>query len=283
MKRLLPVVLVSVGLVVLGFGLWRTTEAPEAVVAEGTDVQPTINLDEKDLPQNVGESLQKDGYTITKELVPVAEKEVPLPVGYATVPSKPASMSGEQYAGIVAKLKPIIVDIQKGIEKNTKDGRPLSSNLYTDGWLDVALYKNALGDSNGARDVWVFLTKATPGLFQSYGNLANMYLGQQNFPEAVVWYKKAIEKKPDYLQYYQDLSDVYIAQKNTSAALEILKQGIAVDSTGWSLQVSLGRLYNSVGDINQAHIQFNNAIARAKKVGNTAAAEAIEQEKIYTQ
>jgi tetratricopeptide (TPR) repeat protein len=170
----------------------------------------------------------------------------------------------------------IIVDIQKQIDANTATG---SQNLYTDGWLDLALYRNMLGDVTGAKEVWVYLTKVSPGLVQPYGNMANQFVVEKNFAEAETWYKIAIEKMPQALQYYQDLADVYIAQKRTADAIATLKAGIAADAKSWSLQVTLGRLYLAQGDVKGANAQFDAAIARAKAAGNTAAVEAIQQEK----
>lgn len=259
-------------------------------VAEiGENAAPaTINLSPEDLPQNVGDSVQKDGYTITKELVPESERggnvgavdlsKIPTP-NYTKIPARPSGMPVESYDAVVAKLRPLIADITKQIEKNAETG---SQTLYTDGWLDVALYRNMLGDTAGAKEIWLYLVQASPGLVQPYGNLGNMYMTQQSFVEAEKWYKIAIEKMPNALQYYSDLADIYAAQKRTADMVTILKKGIAADTKSWNLLVMLGRHYNSVGDIKNAHTQFNNAIERAKKAGNTQAVEAIEAEKIYT-
>lgn len=256
---------------------------PGTVVTTGDNNNPTINLSPDELPK-VGESITKDGYTITNEGIDEGStvvqgeidlSKIPTP-NFSTIPKKPATMQHEVYAQITGKMQPIIVDIQKQIDTNKATG---SQTLYTDGWLDLALYRNMLGDVAGAKEVWVYLTKASPGLVQPYGNMANQYLVEQNFVEAEKWYKIAIQKMPQALQHYQDLSDVYIAQKRTADAVAILKAGIAVDSKSWSLQVTLGRLYLAQGDGKSANIQFDAAIARAKAAGNTAAVEAIQQEK----
>jgi tetratricopeptide (TPR) repeat protein len=279
-----------IGLVVVGASVYTYVYGVPfmdrlATVAEiGETVPPgTINLSDKDLPQNVGDSVQKDGYTITKELVPAGEQvtqasvnlsKIPAP-DYKKIPKKPANMAVESYNAIVAKMQAIVSDIQKQIDANKKDGTAV---VYTDGWLDIALYKNMLGDTAGAEAVWVYLTQVSPGLFQPYGNLANLYLTRQNFSEAETWYLRAIEKKPDYLQYYSDLGDIYSAQKRTADFGAILEKGMRADPKAWNMQVALGRYYASVDDSKNARLQFNAAIELAKKAGNSAASAAIEQE-----
>jgi tetratricopeptide (TPR) repeat protein len=248
--------------------------------AEKKSEEPAaVTLAEKDLPKKVGESVQKNGYTITREDAPVAvqtvkKNTIPLPV-LGGVPLKPAGMPFDSYTLATSLLVALRAEMNASVRTSTV--------LPNESWLQIAQYYNMLGDHITARAVWLYLVSSEPGLFQPYGNLANQYVIEQNFTEAAVWYTRAIEKKADYLQYYSDLADVYVAQKNTTAAADTLKKGIVVDTKGWALHVALGRLYNTQGNLSEAHKVLNEAIARAKKAGNDAVAAEIEKEKIYTQ
>jgi tetratricopeptide (TPR) repeat protein len=273
---------------VVGYCLWvNIFGATHESADEKRGAKPTkvIEIDEGTLPKKNGESAQKDGYTITREDAPapkgagasntdVPSVKIPTPA-LGAVPQKTLHMPLESYNLASAKL----IELKADIYTAEKTGKQTSNEV----WLDTALYYNMLGDTQTARTIWLYLTKSSPGLFQSYGNLANQYMAEKNWPLAEAWYTKAIALKRDYLQYYQDLSDVYIAEKKTEAAVRTLEQGIAADTHSWSLCVALGRHFNTIGNIKKAHEVFNMGIERAKKAGDTAAAEAIEKEKIYTQ
>jgi tetratricopeptide (TPR) repeat protein len=264
----------------IGYGVYMLGWVPKNEQHfDKPDAVPTIELSPEELPA-VGESVTKDGYTITNEGVGSGVRDIskiPLP-NYSVIPKRQPSVAAESYSSIVDKMKPIIADITKQLESNAATG---AQALYTDGWLDLALYRNMLGDVAGAEAIWRYLVAVSPGLVQPYGNLANMYLVQKNWGEAEKWYKEALVRMPEALQYYQDLADMYAAEQRDADYVQILTKGIEADKKAWSLQVTLGRYYNERGDIKNAHMQFNAAIERAKKAGNTAAVEAIEQEKIY--
>lgn len=269
-----------------GWSLPSTVRTPaggdvvQAPVTNTDTATPTINLTEDELPK-VGESITKDGYTITNEGVDTAVSapvvdltKIPTPA-YTAVPWKPATMDKTSYDAVVAKLQPLIERVTKQIADNKQNGTQL---LDTDAWLDIALYHNVLGDQAGAEALWLYLTKTSPGLVQPYGNLASMHMSRQEWDAAIPLYKKAISLMPKALQYYQDLADVYVAQKNTPAAIAILEEGSRADTASWSLLVTLGRLYAASGDATHARAAFEDAAARATKAGNAAAAEAIRAE-----
>jgi tetratricopeptide (TPR) repeat protein len=238
------------------------------VAEEPENQQKEIEISENDLPQEVGEPITKDGYTITKELIDPNSTETPsiaTPL-FTSIPQRPKSVSLEEYTSIQSKMKEVITMLGE----NTGN---------TDAWLDLALYHNMLGSSKKAEEIWVYLNTLSPGMIQPVANLAQLYLTQGDQKKAETYFQKAIVNEPKMTQLYSDLHDIYVSQGRTNDAISILKKGIDADVKAHHLSVILARYYVLLGRTSGAKTEYDRALQRATASGNTAIAESIKSEK----
>jgi tetratricopeptide (TPR) repeat protein len=264
----LLVLLIGLGVYVL-FEKAEAPESPGVSEEKGleTELLKNIQLDPNDLPKNVGDSVVKDGYTITKEEVPapaILQPKKNLPT-YDIIPKRPSTVDVAAYDVLVKKLQTVISMIQKG-------------DRVDDALLDVALYNNMLGNSEKAVEIWRYMNANSPKQIQPVTNLAQYYMGKGNFPEAEKWFLKAISNEPKFLQSYQDLSEIYKTQKRFDEAVALLKKGAVADPASHSLHVSLAQLYVSIGKGEDAKQEYITAISIARKSGNEQLIRALEED-----
>lgn len=236
-------------------------------VSHDREVQQTVTIGAGELPA-VGQSVTKDGYTITNEGVPVKS----VAPKYDRVPQRPPQVDAGTYGAVVERMQAEMHVIK---EFESKRG----GGFQEGAWLNLATYRNMLGDSDGAEEIWKYLIAVDPGLVQPYGNLAGLYAQKKRYSDAESYYHEAITRKPDNEQYYQDLAQVYTAQGKRSDAVRILREGANACGASWSLLVNLGRMYAEGGERVTANSVLEEAALRAEKAGNGAIAATIRAEK----
>jgi len=158
------------------------------------------------------------------------------------------------------------------IAKNANDMRS---------WIDLGTMHKMAGDYKGAETFWVYVTKAAPKNSIAFQNLGDLYKGfLVDYPKAESSYLTAIKIDPADTNPYRALFELYTIayKKGTSAAEDILKQGISVNSQSVDLQVVLARYYKSLGRTQDAKVEYDLAIQNAKSQGQNALASQIEQE-----
>lgn len=229
--------------------MFTSTEAPE------------ITIDPSELPTKVGESVNKDGYTITME---PAEGEVQVPV-IPNTPARPESLQKEAYDQVVKKL----TETKELTQKNQNN---------TAAWLDVALYLNMLGDSKTALTIWQYLHAKSPGQIQPVANMANHYRAKQDFKSAEKYFLLAIRIDPKFTQLYSDLFEMYKIQKRPDDAIAILKKGVEADEKAHTLAVILARYYQELHNTESAKEYYTIALSRARSAGLVEIAQSIEIE-----
>jgi tetratricopeptide (TPR) repeat protein len=237
---------------------WYVTRSAEAPADKGV----TVNIDDKDLPQNIGDSVHKDGYTITKEAISAFFSGAPT---VTNIPKKPAGMDDATYKNLTQSLSAAIDLFEK-------------SGGGEDGLLDVALYNNMLGNSAKSVEIWKFMNERSPGMIQPVANLAQYYLVKQDFKESEKWFLKAITNEPKFTQAYQDLQEIYKAQKRFDEAEGLLKKGIAANPEAHELHVTLAQLYVTENKKTEARKEYEAALTIAGKAKNAGVVAAIRAE-----
>jgi Tfp pilus assembly protein PilF len=212
-----------------------------------------------------GISFEGDGDFVIEE-VPVSEagpapsldRPVTVP---ATFPTETAQPMRKEIANIVTQLK----------------ADPASVEL----WLALGLRRQEIADYEGAREIYEYVTRLAPSDSTAYINLGNLYhLYLKDFASSEQNFLKALERDRKVALVYLNLHDLYrySYKINTTAAVDILKQGIKENPEMVDLYVRLAAYYKAQGKRADAKKYYEQAQNLAIASGNTALREAIGKE-----
>jgi len=98
-----------------------------------------------------------------------------------------------------------------------------------DGWMNLAVLRKMIDDYEGARQIWEFLTLASPQQPGPFANLASLYAFDLKDPvRAKENFTKAIQKNPKDVSVYRNAYDFYrYFLKDNNQAKLMLTEGIA--------------------------------------------------------
>lgn len=168
-----------------------------------------------DAVQNVGSNV------ITVTDTPNLDKEIVFDGG----------MTEEVKSILFEKIKTTIVKLK-------------ADNKYVDGWIDLGLYRKAIGDYDGAREVWEYAVSISPsnGLpNRNLGDLYGYYL--QDAQKAEENFLKAIKKDPEQIEYYFKIVEFYRdIVKDTTRARKVVEKGILLNPNSEELKALLKTL-----------------------------------------
>lgn len=128
----------------------------------------------------------------------------------------PASFPEEARVIVSDKIKTNVAELKK--EPNSFGG-----------WMNLAILRKMIDDYDGARQIWDFLTKASPEQPGPFANLANLYAFDLKDPtRAKENFIKAIQRGPKDVSVYRNAYDFYrYAIKDNDKAKQMLRDGIA--------------------------------------------------------
>lgn len=251
--------------VLVSAGVWSTTRAP----SDDTFLPQTDNATEEILPENleVGESTEQSGYTI--ERLPDAPGATPIPTPSLSraVPQTGGDIDGAAREQAVKNLASLT--------------QSLSSNGDNfNGWLQLGVYRALLGDYQGAREAWEYVTKRYPQDWQAFLNLGNLFVTHiTNYALAETNLKTSIQLKKDNPETYRALYSVYQKQGKAKEATAILEEGIRAVPQAVDLSILLARHLRDLGSLNAAKDAYDTAIATAQALKNFTLVTELQAEK----
>ena len=141
--------------------------------------------------------------------------------------------------------------------------------------------RKQIGDYKGAEQAWEYAGALQPGNNISFLNLGILYhYYLKDFVNSEKNFLTSLRNNPNYSHTYKELGDLYrySYKKDTTAAVDILKQGIA--ETGHiNLMIQLAKYYQEVkNDSANAKVYFMQARDEAVKSGDTKFADALQTE-----
>lgn len=149
-------------------------------------------------------------------------------------------------------------------------------------WIDLGTMHKMGGDYKGAETIWLYVGKVAAKNSIAFQNLGDLYQNfLKDYLKAESNFLTAIKNTPNDTNPYRALFELYtsVYKTGTSAAENILKQGIQANPQSVDLQVMLARYYKSAGRTAEANAQYDAAIANAKSQGQTDLAAQIQSEK----
>ncbi len=152
---------------------------------------------------------------------------------------------------------------------------------YFEGWIQVGMLKKTIGDFEGARDAWEYVSLIEPLNSLSFANLGELYWRYlRDFPKAEENLKTSIKHKPNDFQTYLTLSDLYYYsyQEKADQADKVLLDGIEANLDNIpvksNLMRALARLYENKKELAKALEWWQKVLDT--EPGNTEVAATIE-------
>lgn len=140
-------------------------------------------------------------------------------------------------------------------------------------WMDLAIAYKIAGDLKQAEAIWLFLTEAAPTQGISAHNLGTFYhLTTKDFAKSEKYFLMAVAREPkqeiNYLSFHELYR--YSYKKDTSAAVDILKQGIKALPDTIDMHLALATYYREdKKDLSKAIAELQAARDNALKKDNS--------------
>lgn len=184
----------------------------------------------------------------------------------------------------IAFSSDIAEDVRTQIQAtaDTLIGRISNDSADLLSWIDLGMMHKIGGDYKGAEVLWIYVSKAAPANSIAFQNLGDLYQNfLKDYPKAESNFLTAIKITPNDPNPYRALFSLYtsVHKVGTSAAENILKQGIQANPQSIDLQVILARYYKSVGRTAEAKAEYDAAIANAQAQGQLSLAAQVQDEK----
>lgn len=159
------------------------------------------------------------------------------------------------------------------LEKNPTD---------TPAWMQVAYIKHFYNDDIGSRDVYEHLNLITNQYALPFYNLALIYGYNLKEPQkAVSKFEAAIARDPLNASYYIGFSDFYReVMRDFASAERVLLRGLAKLSGEANLASTLGAVYQEKGNVANAIVYYEKALASPLLGPGERAAISAEVEKL---
>lgn len=136
--------------------------------------------------------------------------------------TRPISISTSMSADVAALYKKKIQDARAALQA---EGNASSF----DTWGTLGTLYQEVGDYEGARQVFVYLSAISPKNIVSFNNLGILYhFYLKDYPKAEENFRRAIQNDPTYILSYRNLFDLYTLsyKVHTSAAADIIEEGL---------------------------------------------------------
>lgn len=195
-----------------GFLFFRSSKN----VTENTTATTTNSTTSTTTLGNLGITTEGSGnYTITQiSSTDIKNSSVPVPnLKRQTVFSPNLPVESKTY--FTAKIQSLQTVL-------TKDNGDLRS------WIELGLAQKAVGDYEGSRDSWIYVSKMSPTDYISRGNLGDLYAYYlRDNAQAEMYFKQSIAQGPTqsylYVQFAGMYKDVF---KDISKARVVVDQGL---------------------------------------------------------
>jgi len=253
----------SLGLVIVVFVVFYFWNNKDLRGRTGEDDDSSL-INIVDLNLDSSGKTRQDGVTVKIEPVqnlPPAPK-FPRKITY------PANYSSESKTMMDKK----VADLVSLLNKNSRN---------VEAWLDLGIVYKQVVDYQGAKEAWEYVGVLSPLGIVSFNNLGDLYhFYLKDYPKAEESFLRAIKNDSKYILSYLNLHELYKLsyQTSTNKASDILKQGILNNPGNIDLIITLASYYKDKGDSKNARIYYEEALQKAKNIGNQTLVEALNAE-----
>ena len=146
-------------------------------------------------------------------------------------------------------------------------------------WIDLGIGYKGIGDYEGAKQAWEYVSYLSPKNIISFINLGDLYhYYLHDYPKAEYNLLKVIENNPTYVAGYRNLFDLYHLsyKKDTNKAEATLLMGLKVSPRDLGLLIELGDYYKEKKQIDKAKDIYTQALSIAEVEKNQDAINYID-------
>ena len=120
----------------------------------------------------------------------------------------------------------------------------------------------AMGKLQEALDWYQKALEIKPDFVEVYANLGTIFAQQRQWEQAISYYRRAISVKPDFAGAYRNLAKIYTQINQAAAAAECLYQALKLEPRKATAEecLSLGNTFSKNGELNQAIACYQRAI-----------------------
>ena len=211
-----------------------------------TTVNTEIQKREADSKRDIGEAhiLQGNYTAALKELLDAEKLDPDDPVTH-------------NYLGIIYQKKQLpdlaISHFKKAIELNS--GYSQARNNLGVTYLDLKEWDSAIATF---KDVLSDLLYATPQF--PLANIGRAYFNKKEYGLAEVYFKKALEKQPNFIVALNGLGETYITTKNYPKAIEVYEKAIQYNHRAPYLYFQLAKAYELAYVFNKSAESYQKVI-----------------------
>jgi len=134
--------------------------------------------------------------------------------------------------------------------------------LFTDAYNNMGMVYAEMGQREKAFDAFTrairnpdYLTVEKP-----IYNLGNLYLEDRNFELAIMYFKRAIEKKPEFALGHRGLGKTYLAMDDEEGALREFQRALDLSPDDIESLFQLARIYQSRGESQEAREMYRRVV-----------------------
>ena len=175
---------------------------------------------------------------------------------------KPADMKMPDLSRPIVITADFPEDAKEIAKKNIEDTivELKTDNTLFNSWMRLGVLRKAIGDYEGAKEVWEFAGALAPKNSASFNNLGDLYWHYlPDFKKAEENFLKAIENDPAKTFIYINLSEFYSLsyKEKFDMADDILLKGLENNPSDLNLLKVLADYYKNSGNKNKAGEYYN--------------------------
>ncbi len=126
---------------------------------------------------------------------------------------------------------PMSPDIQKAYQDQFAAVAATLTNDPTNlsAWVSLGTFHKIAGNYREAQKIWEFVVATDPKNYIAFNNLGDLYMNfLKDYPKAEKNFRAVVTLDPSYIDTYRNLYTLYryLYKTNTSAAADILKEGL---------------------------------------------------------
>jgi tetratricopeptide (TPR) repeat protein len=139
-----------------------------------------------------------------------------------------------------------------------KAAQRFPSSAQVASWLGFQL--EFTGRYDEAKDYLRKAIQLDPSYPVSYQLLADVFLKEENYAEAIAWFRKAAEKMPEDVETLLGLAKALVESGEAAQSLEVLLNAARVDPKDARVHLQLSRLHFRMGDESRARQEAELAL-----------------------
>ena len=149
----------------------------------------------------------------------------------------------------------------KGAEKAFRNALRLNSEL-TDVHNNLGVLYSEMGQKEKAFEEFTNVVRnpSYPSPEKPLYNMGALYFRDQNYELALMYYRRAIEKRPKFAMGYRGLGEVHLAMGEPELAFENFEKALEQDPDDLPSLYELARLYDQKGEVDKAREYYRRVV-----------------------